>query len=72
MGKLLKVYFHLERQGLFSNSQRGFMRGKFCLANLIVIFENMTKSIDEGRMIDVFYIDFSKVSSHSRLAQKVR
>eukprot|EP00061_Rhincodon_typus_P006699 g27627.t1 len=55
-----RIYMYLERQGVIRDSQRGFVRGKSCLTNLIEFFEEVTKRTDEGRMVDVIYMNFSK------------
>jgi len=36
------------------------MRGRSCLTSLIEFFEEVTKQVDEGRAVDVVYMDFSK------------
>lgn len=33
---------------------------KSCFANLISFYDEMTSLIDEGRAVDIFYLDFSK------------
>lgn len=43
------------------SSQHGFMMGKSRLTNLIVFCDEMTALMDEGRVVDVFYLSFSKV-----------
>eukprot|EP00061_Rhincodon_typus_P016653 g44980.t1 len=43
-----------------------------CLTNLFEFFEEVTKVIDEGRAVDVVYVDFSKAfdkDPHGRLIQ---
>ena len=45
------------------------------LTNLIEFFEEVTKMIDEGKAVDVVYMDFSKAFDkvlHGRLVQKVK
>ena len=36
------------------------MKGRLCLINLIEFFEEVMKMIDEGRAVDVVFMDFSK------------
>ena len=49
----------LERNNLISDLQHGFVRGRSCLTNLVEFFEEVTKTVDEGRAVDVVYMDFS-------------
>ena len=80
VGKLLekilkeRIYLHLERHGLIRDSQHGFVKGRSCLTNLIEFFEHVTKCVDEGSVVDVVYMDFSKTFDkvpHGRLIKKV-
>ena len=50
--------------------QHRFMRGRLCLTNLISFYNWVTRLVDEGKALDVVYLDFSKASdmvSHSIL-----
>jgi len=49
-----------ENQGI-RPSQHGFMKGGSCWTNLIPLYDIMTRLVDEGKAVDVVYLDFSKV-----------
>jgi len=55
-------------------SQRGFMKGRSCLTNLISFYDQVTCLVDEGKAVDVIYLDFSKAFgtvSNSILLEKM-
>uniref|UniRef100_A0A8C3K8C5 Reverse transcriptase domain-containing protein n=1 Tax=Calidris pygmaea TaxID=425635 RepID=A0A8C3K8C5_9CHAR len=41
-------------------SQHGFMKGRSCLTNLISFYDKMTQLLDEGKAVDIIYLDFQK------------
>ena len=65
---------HLESLQLILDSQHGFRKGRSCLTNLLILLENITKSLDEGDNVDLIYLDFAKAFdkvSHSKLIDKL-
>ncbi|CAM4479178.1 unnamed protein product [Caretta caretta] len=77
MEQVLKesILKHLEERKVIRNSQHGFTKGKSCLTNLISFCDEITGSVDEGKAVDVLFLDFSKAFdpvSHGILASKLK
>ncbi|PKU39623.1 rna-directed dna polymerase from mobile element jockey-like [Limosa lapponica baueri] len=41
-------------------SQHGFMKGRSCQTNLFSFYDKMTRLLDEGKAVDLIYLDFQK------------
>jgi ribonuclease P/MRP protein subunit RPP40 len=66
---------HLDKFSLIKDSQHGFRKGRSCLTNLLVFMEEITYSLDEGKPVDVIYLDFAKAFDkvpYRRLFSKLR
>ncbi|CAM5178111.1 unnamed protein product [Eretmochelys imbricata] len=77
MEQVLKesILKHFEERKVIRNSQHRFTKGKSCLTNLIAFYDEITGSVDEGKVVDVLFLDFSKaldMVSHSILASKLK
>jgi len=77
MERLIKdeMIRHLETNKLLNESQHGFRSNKSCLTNLLDFMEEVSESIDQGKPVDVLYLDFQKAFDkvpHGRLIAKLK
>ena len=66
---------HLVNNQLIRDSQHGFMQHKSTTTNLLEFLETMTSEQDQGRPMDVIYLDFAKAFDkvpHRRLLAKFK
>ena len=64
-----------DENGLLTNEQHGFVPYRNCMTNLLTEIENWSTMIDEGRVFDIIYTDFSKAFDsvpHARLITKLK
>ncbi|GAB0175892.1 mitochondrial enolase superfamily member 1 [Grus japonensis] len=76
MGQIIlsAITWHVQDNQVIRPSQHGFMKGRSYLTNLISFYDKVTCLVDEGKTVDVVYLDFSKALdtiSHSILLEKL-
>ena len=57
---LREITRHVQDNRGIRPSQRGFLKDRSCLTNLISFYDQVTCLADEGKAVDVVYLDFSK------------
>ena len=68
------ITWHVQDNQGIRPSQHGFMERRSCFTNLISFYDQMTHLVDEGKAVDVVYLDFCKAFgtiSHSMLLEKL-
>ena len=51
----------LVKHKLLNSSQRGFLKARSCLTNMLCFLEEITKWIDVGSPVDMIYLYFRKL-----------
>ena len=51
---------YLNDNNLFNPTQHGFRQGRSCLSQLLSHYDSILSKLEEGKEVDVIYLDFSK------------
>lgn len=51
---------HLKNDGVIRQRQHGFTKDNSCLTNLISFYDKVTCPVDEEKVVNVVFLDFSK------------
>ena len=55
-----KMVEYMESMKLFNNTQHGFRSGRSCLSQLLEHYMSIIEMLEEGKVVDVVYLDFAK------------
>ena len=60
--KIVRKYIvnYLNTNSLFNANQHGFRRGRSCLSQLLIHYEQILSALENGNDVDVVYLDFCK------------
>ena len=60
--KVVKMYMvnFLDRNNLFNDNQHGFRKGRSCLSQLLIHYEEILTALEQDKSVDVIYLDFCK------------
>ena len=55
-----KIVEFLEKNNIIRDSQHGFRNRRSCLTNLLDFLHDIYEMYEEGRAVDIIYLDFQK------------
>ncbi|KAK4829863.1 hypothetical protein QYF61_007255 [Mycteria americana] len=61
---------HIKDEEIIRSGQHGFTKGKSCLTNSINFHDEVIGLVDEGRAVDIVYLDFNKPLTLIRSSQR--
>jgi len=71
---LSAIKWHTQDNQVIRLSQHRFMQGRSCWTNLISFYDKVTHLVDEGKAVDINYLDLSKdfdTVSHSIVLEQL-
>ena len=71
----INIVNHIERNMLMKLSQHGFSKGRSCTTNLLEFLEDLVNYVENGKPVDVIYLDFAKAFDKvpiKKLLQKLK
>lgn len=75
-GKMMDkmMWTHLKNDAITRHSQHGLTKGESCLRSSVSFHDRATHLVDEGKVLDVAFVDFNKAFDtvpHSSLLEKL-
>ena len=70
-----QIVNHMTENELYSECQHGFRKKRSCVTQLIEVYDKITEMIDDGKSVDIVYLDFRKAFDsipHERLLLKMK
>jgi len=69
------IMLHLEQNSILNPLQHGFRAGHSCTTQLHTMVEELAKSLDDHKQVDVLFLDFAKafdIVPHQNLSAKLQ
>ena len=70
-----RLVSYLEENGIISDTQHGFRKGRSCLTQLLQHYDEILNNLNSGYETDVLYLDYAKAFDkvdHRLLLQKLK
>ena len=55
-----QIVNHMTENNLYSECQHGFRKKRSCVTQLLEVYDKITEMIDDGKSVDIVYLDFRK------------
>ena len=70
-----QVSTFIDKKGFLNGTHHGFRSGRFCLSDLLSVFDDIMHMLESGGSVDIVYLDFSKACDkvdHGILLHKLK